>query len=170
MERGDVVYIDGKRELRMSQNNICEFNAESITNNITLVDKSGKKYIWSKNDLESMNDISYEGPKYSSGDLTVLATELAVEKSRKEVGLPLDGGHYKEVLAMFTDIDNAQILINETLNEAYYNSSIEETNSEKENTNLWRSNSDKLTQHIKGSTTSVNSQIMFEQMKKERGM
>lgn len=165
LEHGDVVYIDGKRELRMSQNNNCEFKAESITNNITFVDKSGKKYVWSKNDLENTNNISFEGPKYSSGDLTVLATELAVEKSRKEVGLPLDGGDYQEVLAMFTDIDNSQTLINKTLYETYYNSLVK-TNSEKEEANLWSSNSNKLTQHIKSSETDVNSQVMFEQMKK----
>ena len=118
-----------------------------------------------KNDLESTDDRSFEGPKYSTGDLTVLATELAVEKSRKEVGLPLDGGNFVEVLAMFTDIDNSQTLKNKTLYEEYKNSLVE-TNSEKENTISWNSNFKKLTQHIKSSDTDVNSQVILEQMKK----
>ena len=111
LERGDVVYVDGKEELRMAKNDSVYLDSNTVKDNITFVDKSGKRYIWTKDNLEKKSS-SNVGPKYSSGDLTVLAIELAVEKSRAEAGATLDGGYYQEVVSLFSNIDNNNVMLN----------------------------------------------------------
>lgn len=98
--KGDVVYIDEKKELVPSNNSSFYFDAATVNSNITIVDRNGKKRVLAKEDLENNSKCKVEGPKYSSGDLTTLAFELAVEKYRQESGLSLEGGTTAEIVSM----------------------------------------------------------------------
>ena len=170
VEQGDVVYVDGKKELYLSKNGVVTFNSDNIKDNITLIAKNGKKYTYTAEDIKAiLGDKTGNGPKYSSGDLTVLACELAVERSRKEVGLTLDGGSYVEVIALFTDIDEINVLQNKKIVSKcnnLYSASL--TTSDKERNELYKTQMKNITHHMGEhlSLKEVDSAAIFEQMKK----
>ena len=130
LEKGDKVYIDGKLQLVMPKGEGFYFEASMVKENITFLSTNGKKNVWTKEELDN-NDIGVlEGPKYSSGDLTVLAIEIAAERSRNEAGCRLDnGGWFTEVAAFFFDNEKYEHIRNTAVSSV---SSSIETNAEKQ--------------------------------------
>lgn len=75
---------------------------------ITLKGAYGKKkqFLITKSELE----VNKNNPKYSKGDMDVLAIELAVEKYRKQFGETLDGGQEEEIFRLITGSHNTQTI------------------------------------------------------------
>lgn len=94
---------------------------DNKTGNITIRFKKAygktKKFVITPQELsEAMKERKGNGYKYASGDTTVVAIELAVEKSRNEAGFGLDtGGYLDEIIALFTDINNVTTYINKSI-------------------------------------------------------
>ena len=116
IKKGTLVYVDGKKFSGIDKNaDTFSIDANQVSKDITLETPEGDTRVWSKQELEE--NAKYTLPKYSSGDLDTLAIELAVEKSRAEVGIPLDGGNFSEVGALFFDDSKCRTLWNPELNE-----------------------------------------------------
>jgi hypothetical protein len=106
-DKGDKIYVDGKLET-ISKGEDIEISIDNLKEGVTFVKKTGEKNIWTTDDIEEIATI-YQSEIYSTGDLDTLAFELAVEKSRKEVNLPLDGGYRAEILTLLTTPENINI-------------------------------------------------------------
>ena len=163
LEKGDKVYVDGKLQLVMPKGDDYAFDASMVKKNITFVSARGEKNVWTKEELDSSDEVTNEGLKYSSGDLTVLAIEIAVERSRNEAGCRLDnGGYFKDVLALFCNTEDY---------EYYENSDINLLSSESIETNLEKEESENLNTSLiknlydnKLSYNKINSAKMIEKL------
>ena len=77
---------------------------------ITLKGAYGKKKQFTVTAQELNN--AKNSSKYSSGDMDVLAIELAVEKYRKQFGERLDGGQEEEIFRLITGSHNTKTISN----------------------------------------------------------
>lgn len=102
---GTTVYIDGKRELYTTTTDEFSVNSDMVQKEITFIEPDGESFTYTKEQLEEDEDGNFEGSKYSAGDLTVLALEIAADKSCNEAGFNLgDGaGSLDEVISLFSD-------------------------------------------------------------------
>ena len=65
-----------------------------------------KQFLITKSELDAAKNNS----KYSTGDMDVLAIELAVEKYRRQFGQTLDGGFEEEIFRLITGSHNTQTI------------------------------------------------------------